>query len=339
MGRLASASAALALLVPRPARADGACPLSDRPTLELLLEVEPPDLAIAENLAGHLAAELRIRGIDLCARPPAPRPPIARVRLHVEHTAPGPVQATIQIEDAITNKRLERTIDLTSIPVDGRPLAVASSTDELLRASWVELAVTDAPAPAMAPPAAVLRAVADSEAPRPGQPPPRVEAGLDVDASALFGHRDAAGGALTARGWFLPRVAGWLEAGGDLGLARSSVHGSVHADDLFVTAGGALAIVPRDRERGLDVEAGVSLLRVSIGSVATEQAIATSAVDWAALVRAGAQAWLRTGAIRWTVGLSGLVVMRAARGLDSGRDVTSIEGAGLEASLGGLVAF
>src|SRR5580692_7249995 len=94
MGRLATVSATLALLVPRPACADATCPASDRPTLELLLEVEPPDLAIAENLAQHLAAELHIRGIDLCARPPAPRPPIARVRLHVEHTAPGPVQAT-----------------------------------------------------------------------------------------------------------------------------------------------------------------------------------------------------------------------------------------------------
>jgi len=91
--------------------------------------------------------------------------------------------------------------------------------------------------------------------------------------------------------------------------------------------------------QGLDVGSPVKFRGVSIGSVATAQAIATSAVDWAAVVRAGAQAWLRTGAIRWTVGLSGLVVMRAARGLDAGRDVTSIEGAGLDASLGGLVAF
>jgi hypothetical protein len=330
---------ALVLLVTQPVRAEPRCPVSDRPTLELLLEVEPPDLAIAANLAEHLAAELRIRGIDLCNRPPAPRSPIARVRLRVDHPATGPVEATIQIEDAITAKRLERTIDLTSIPVDGRPLAVASSTDELLRASWVELSVTDSPPPAIAPPSAVLRAVADSEGPLPGNSPPRVEVGAEVDASTFFGHRDAAGGALALRGWFLPRVAGSLDAGGDLGLPRSSVHGTVRANDLFATAGAALAVVPRNRGRGLDVEAGVSLLRVSIASMATAGATATAAVDWAMLVRSGARAWARAGLIRWSAGLSGLAVIRASRGLDTGHDVTSIEGFGLEASLAGLVAF
>ncbi len=313
--------------------------MSGRPTLELLLEVQPPDLVIAANLAEHLASELRIRGIDLCARPPAPRAPIARVRLHVDHPALGPIQATIEIEDAVTNKRLERTIDLTNIPVDGRPLAVASSTDELLRASWVELSVNDAPPPATAPPPAVLRAVAESEDPLRWHPPPHLELGAEVDASTFFGHRYAAGAALMLRGWFLPRMAGLLEAGGDLGIPRSSVHGTVRANDLLATVGAAFAVVPRDRGRGLDVEAGFSLLRVSIASDATAGATATPALDWAALVRVGMRAWLRTDLIRWTVGLSGLAVTRASRGLDTGRDVTSIEGFGLEASLAGLVAF
>ena len=337
--RLASTWAALVLLAARSVRAEAPCPPSDRPTLELLLEVEPPDLVIATNLAEHLAAELRIRGIDLCARPPAPHAPIARVRLHVDHPALGPIEATIQIEDTITNKRLERTIDLTNIPVDGRPLAVASSTDELLRASWVELSVADAPTPATAPPSAVLRAVAESENPLRWRPPPRFELGAEVDASTFFGHRDAVGAALTLRGWFLPRVAGWLEAGGEVGIPRASVNGTVRASDVFATVGAAFAVLPRDRARGLDVEAGFSLLRVSVAGAATEGATSSSAVDWAAVVRAGARAWLRTDAIRWTLGLSGLAVTRASRGLDAGQDVTSIEGFGLEAGLVGLVAF
>jgi len=337
--RLASAWAALVLLAARSARAEAPCPASDRPILELLLEVEPPDLVIATTLAEHLAAELRIRGIDLCVRPPAPRAPIARVRLHVDHPALGPILATIEIEDSITSKRLERTIDLTSIPVDGRPLAVASSTDELLRASWVELSVADAPAPATAPPSAVLRAVAESENPLRWRPPARFEMGAEVDASTFLGHRDALGAALTLRGWFLPRIAGWLEAGGELGVPRASVHGTVRANDLFAAVGAAFALVPRDRARGLDLEAGFSLLRVSIAGAATDGATSSSAVDWATVVRAGARAWLRTDAVRWTLGLSGLAVTRASRGLDAGRDVTSIEGFGLEAGLAGLVAF
>ena len=239
-----------------------------------------------------------------------------------------------------SSKRLERTIYLTSIPVDGRPLAVASSTDELLRASWVELSVADAPAPATAPPSAVLRAVAESENPLRWRPPARFEMGAEVDASTFLGHRDALGAALTLReggfsrasrdGW--RRVASWVSP-------RASVHGTVRANDLFATAGAAFALVPRDRARGLDLEAGFSLLRVSIAGAATDGATASSAVDWATVVRAGARAWLRTDAIRWTLGLSGLAVTRASRGLDAGRDVTSIEGFGLEAGLAGLVAF
>ena len=95
--RLASAWAALVLLAARSARAEAPCPASDRPTLELLLEVEPPDLVIATNLAEHLAAELRIRGIDF-SRPALPRHAL-RSRgcvLHVDHPALGPIQATIE---------------------------------------------------------------------------------------------------------------------------------------------------------------------------------------------------------------------------------------------------
>ncbi len=78
---------------------------------------------------------------------------------------------------------------------------------------------------------------------------------------------------------------------------------------------------------------------MSIVGAATAGATSSSALDWATVVRGGARAWLRTDAIRWSIGLSGLAVTRASRGLDAGRDVTSIEGFGLAAGLAGLVAF
>jgi hypothetical protein len=222
-------------------------------------------------------------------------------------------------------------------------LAVASSTDELLRASWVELEVIDAPPPVMAPPPAVVRAVAESQGRRP--PPTRAslvssfEIGADVDASSLPGNREAGGAALELRGWFLPRGAVLLETGGDLGLSRTSIHGTVHVNDLFVTVGTAIAAVPRDRRLGVDLEAGVSFLRVSLGGTASAGATASPAVDWAAVFRLGARAWVRTGPVRWTLGFAGLGVARGSRGIDTGEDVSSIAGLGLEASLGAFIAF
>ncbi|HTA17961.1 MAG TPA: hypothetical protein VK989_01645, partial [Polyangia bacterium] len=54
---------------------------------------------------------------------------------------------TVAVRDAITGKRIAREIPLAAVPRDARPLTVALAIDELLRASWVELALADAPAP------------------------------------------------------------------------------------------------------------------------------------------------------------------------------------------------
>jgi hypothetical protein len=51
----------------------------------------------------------------------------------------GGDRVTIEIDDALTNKRLVRDIDLRQLPQDGRDLALALAADELLRASWAEL--------------------------------------------------------------------------------------------------------------------------------------------------------------------------------------------------------
>src|SRR5690606_19264247 len=61
------------------------------------------------------------------------------------------------------------------MPADARALAVSSSADELLRASWAELMISDAPAPKMKPPPEVMSAVQSSLALRgvAPEPPPQ----------------------------------------------------------------------------------------------------------------------------------------------------------------------
>jgi len=315
--------------------AEETCPPSGRPVVELVLEVEPPDVFIATTLARHLSGELKIRGIDVCLGSIAPRVAITQIRLHVDRPPGGEVQALIQIRDAVTDKRLERVVRLTTIPPDGRPLAVASSTDELLRASWSELAMTDAPAPALPPPPEVMRAVASSlTLADPESRNPRFGLGVMAMGSALSGPREAVGGEGVFTVRLLPRLSGEVELGGDLGLRRSSTHGSIQADDLFGGLGLAVTLSPPSRPLGLDGTLGVRLLAISYRATATSEGVGRPTWDWASVGRVGLSGWYVTGRVRLRVVASILFVLRPSLGEDEGTTVTAIAGAGGELSVG-----
>jgi len=72
--------------------------------------------------------------------------------------APDP---TIAIDDAATGKRVERAVDLGSVTPAARARVLALATAELLRASWAELALPDAPPPRVPVPAPVKRAATE----------------------------------------------------------------------------------------------------------------------------------------------------------------------------------
>ena len=48
----------------------------------------------------------------------------------------------IELDDRVTHKRVARDLPLRNIPANGRALAIAIASDELLRASWAELTLT-----------------------------------------------------------------------------------------------------------------------------------------------------------------------------------------------------
>lgn len=310
-----------------PAFADPPCGTGARPVVELVLEVEPPDRAIGVTLQDHLKAELGARAIDLCLRSIAPRQPLARVHLHVDHPPPGPVVATISISDLVTDKLVERTIDLTRLPADSRPLAVAAAVDELLRASWAELLLTDAPIPVAAPAPAVVHAVAVSSKPRPPSAS-FVEIGVNATATNLFGHRAALGGEAWIGAWILPPLALQLRFGADAGLPRDAPHGTAHADAIAVGAGLAFSPIAHDAPVGARFEAGVNLLRVHLVGEATGSAVADDASQWTGTVDATVRGWARTGPVWWTIGVGAVAALHAVRATDDGATVTSIEGVG-----------
>lgn len=92
-----------------------------------------------DTVLADLKASLGERKIDVCQVPTPTTPPVARITL----TSPKPLTAGIMVvaADATATKRASRTVSLDNVPADGRAFAVALATDELLSASWDELAL------------------------------------------------------------------------------------------------------------------------------------------------------------------------------------------------------
>ncbi len=316
------------------------CGADGRAVVELVLEVEPPDRFVGTTLEKHLRAELGAREIDVCLAPvggtPAPAArPIATVTLHIDHRPDGAFLATIRIGDRIMDKRLERTLDLGRIPRDGQPLAVAAATDELLRAGWAELTIPDAPPSVIAPPPAVLRALAP-----PAQPKtPRssvVEVGAVATGTGLEGGRTGVGGKAWIGAWLLSRLGLQLRFGADAGLPRSSRDGSTHLDTLGPGAGAMLSLPGHDAPLGVRVEAGADLLRVHLVGTASSAAIGSSGTLWTGVADATVQGWARTGPVFLTLGIGALAALHGVAATDNGVTTTAIAGFGgkIDAGLG-----
>lgn len=87
----------------------------------------------------------------------AERPGLAIVRITPVPCAAASATFVVQIDDFVTRKRVERTLDLDETAVEARLRALALAIGELLRASWAELAVNEPLTPA---PQATLAGVA-----------------------------------------------------------------------------------------------------------------------------------------------------------------------------------
>ncbi|MFT3765929.1 MAG: hypothetical protein QM820_10485 [Minicystis sp.] len=225
------------------------------------------------------------------------------------------------------DKRVERTIDLGRIPANGRPLAVAASTDELLRASWAELTIADAPAPVIAPPPPVLRAL--TAPPKQAHARPSlVEIGVVGSAVDFFGHRVGFGGAAWVGAWCLSRLLVELRFAADAGLPRTSPHGLARADTFGPGVGLAFAFLDHDAPLGVRLEAHADAVRVHLVGSASGSATASDGSRWTGLAGATVRGWARTGPIAWTVGVGAVAALHAVAATDDGATVTAIQGVG-----------
>jgi hypothetical protein len=93
-----------------------------------------------ETVLADLRASLSERHIDVCL---PEQTTVRRAIASITLTAPSSITVSIVViaHDETSQKRVSRTVSLVSVPSDGQPFAVALATDELLQASWSELAL------------------------------------------------------------------------------------------------------------------------------------------------------------------------------------------------------
>lgn len=311
------------------ARAERTCAARGRPIVELTVE-SGDDRGLRDGLVEHAVAELSARGIDVCTE--AASAPVARLYVTVLALEGQDPRATMAVEDTLTRKRVERTMELRAMPSHMRAIAIASAADELLRATWAELELRDAPRPDAPPPREVVRAVTSSVARR--DRAPTFELGVAGVASAFPTNRDAMGGELSAVRWFADRVGVRGLVGTDFGFARSSEHGSAKADSVFFGGGVAVGFTPVRAAWGMGAWADVSAVRVAFEGTPAPGAFGNHGSLWTGLASGGLEVWGRKDAWRWGVGVGAAMPFAPARASDEGRTVTSLEGLGVIARLG-----
>jgi hypothetical protein len=315
------------------AAADDACD-PDRPAVEASID---DDVAIDKpRLLRLLRIELEARGLSLCTA--ADRRPIALIHL-VAHE--GDVTLTVEVRDRITAKEVKRDVPVGSYPADARPLLVAVAMDELLRASWAELALVDAPPPAMPPPPAVREAVRDSIAPPPSATTnPRVRIGASAAIEHFADGATLVGGDVTGAFWIVPRLAIALRLALRGGVVADSANGTVAPSMLAGGLGAAFTLTPPAAKLGLDAFAHVSVARIAFGASAANGARAIPQSETTVLFDLGLEGWLALGRwVRLVADVSFVQPLRPVRALDGATTVVGVGGPAIGGGLGACATF
>lgn len=291
-----------------------------------------------ESVTKLLRAELASRDIDVCPASEGPEAPsIATVSVSAR---PEGAFVEVEVHDALTAKRVSRDVDLGAVPEDGRPLTLALVADELLRASWAEIALRRAPPPAQPVPAAVRDAVREdvAGADANGGMTARWEALAAAEAwTGSLGLYGADVRAAVAAAWGLAVTA---RLGIREGLTAQGPDGRIHPSAVLGGVGLSLRAVPRGRRVGMDAIARIDVLYVTYDATPNAGAGGRSRSDATLLVGAGVDGWFALGA---SAALLAEVLIdtptRPVAANDAGRPVVGASGVGVEGGVGIRVAF
>lgn len=303
----------------------------------ILLRAEGLDAALRSHIVDQLRAALAGRGFDLC-EPPNGAGAVAELdmaRLADRETTA--VALTLSVRDEITDKRVSRDIDLLHIPEDGRALVIAQAADELLRASWAELLVADAPTPKRDVPPEISRAVSPPLTPSPAPPSvaPLVELGAAV-ALEHFGSGLTQLGPDVAVGVFpFARLGAVVRAGIRSGARANAVSGSVDPSSVVTALAVLGSVLPRTSRLGLDAGTELFVTHVHYAAEASAGARANSASGTAVHASAVARGWLLLAApLRASLGLSVGAPVHTVRAVAAGSTIAAVSGILLGVQLG-----
>jgi hypothetical protein len=332
---LALCAASLMLLRPASAAAAARCAGGDGPWVQLQLGAGGWSDAQRASVLSDLQHTLAGQGIAACAADAHPAG-AALAALTVDLSPDDTARATVDIEvrDAVTHKRVRRDVDLSRIPDDGRAAAIAIEADELLRASWAEIALDTARARQADARPQVVGSVGQVLAPA------RVGDGGALGARGVF-ERYLGGGELTLVGGdafgrvVAPR---WqLEIAGELRTAPSAAaapHGRVSA----LAAGASVTFFVRvagGRRASLALGAGAGASWLSFRAEPAPGSEGSSYANLLAVGRMRVVGRLGLGrALHMTAGLDVGAALRGVEATDAGAVVASARGLLLAANLG-----
>jgi hypothetical protein len=310
---------------------ESACGVRGWPFVWLL--PAPFDVGFRALLVAQLEAGLAARHIELCAATgerPAPDGAASEISLSATE---GDV-VTVAVRDAITGKRLARELALASVPRDAWPLTLALAVDELLRASWVELALPDAPPPARPVPPEIGALAFPPAAGRPrgfG-----VELAAELAAEHFGGGTSQAGVELVARAAPVPALILHVALGPRRGARVHAADGDVRSTGIDADFGVEGLLPPRGRR--WETRLGISgrLLRARLSGEPRGEARGAQETATAIYLCAGVRESVRlTRAFGLSLGGGVGVPLRAVEVFDGDTRVAGLSGPLLSLALGG----
>lgn len=209
----------------------------------------PP--AFRTQLLLQIRSSLAARRMDVCvSEDESLSRPLAT--LEVTPVDTETMATTLVVHDGVTRKKVARDLDLRGMPEDGRALAIALGLDELLRASWAELMLSDS-----RPSVVVPEVVAVALRPRERVERERVERwelGAAVAGEHFGAGHDQLGPNVVGR--YAPRHPLGVHArfGLRAGFAVRAPRGAIQSTGLVLTSGLSVALVPRAARLGVQAE-------------------------------------------------------------------------------------
>ncbi len=344
---IASIAMALALASTDAAGAE-VCPPAGAPWLRVTFGSEGFEPALRARVMEQLGADLHGHRVALCdaadaANTPAGATPLADISLALSAGA----VLSLEVRDAVTDKRLARDLPLSSVPRDALALSIALAAEELLHASWIEAALapphSDTPSPlvGLKPVPPVVREVNAAEVARMPQVAGATHE-LMAEAALLLAAEHATGGqtdlGADARFSWGGRLAVSSRAGFRVAPDVNSAHGVISGREFLAGLGLDYAVVPRDAVLGGEVGIRADLLDVQFTGVASAASAGVrggSGSGLGAILSGALGGWIRIGAT-WRVIAEAIVgaPIHAVTASDSGSTATGVSGVDLGGELG-----